>query len=142
MIDEFTGEHATIQFDLSCDVYVWKRQAVAEEGGGEHGHLHYNAAISMGYEYGVFTWEEHGPWHGKNVPWSRNEYVPWNEGEGPWETGCVSGACTTELGDIIEPGKGQRKAVTHGHGEDQGNDVGYLLDHSGMFLKIIDIEYE
>ena len=69
-----------------------------------------NAATEMFYLNGVFSWEEYGPKHSKE--------------------------------DILELVKSQkggvRKSVTHGHGLEEPG-FGYFLDHSGLFLKIIDM---
>lgn len=63
MVDEATGEHFTISFDLQEDPYVWSRTADADEECDEDGHLHWNAAAGMFYHDGVFSWEEYGPKH-------------------------------------------------------------------------------
>lgn len=87
MIDDYTGQEAKIAFNLKEDPFIWNRPADADEG-GEDGHLHWNAAIGMFYQDGVFSWEEYGPRHSEE---EIRQLVARREG-------------------------GVRKAVTHGHG--------------------------
>lgn len=63
MLDDYTGEIASITFDLREEPFIWNRGADADARCDEDGHLHWNAATGMFYRDGVFSWEEHGPRH-------------------------------------------------------------------------------
>lgn len=90
MIDDYTNKEAKIRFDLTQDPFIWSRPADADSD-GEDGHLHWNGAIGMFYQDGVFSWEEYGPEHSEE-----------------------------DIRELVAAGKnGVRKAVTHGHGGDE-----------------------